>query len=305
MQYRNCIAAGCLALAIGLVPFLPAASSGPAAPRTTSPSKTAAQPVSAPSTLSGLLYGYGKGKAPIDLGLGEAAKGYATYSVELKKIYFKWLVTYGPDSQAFRSSQEETLSFWPTDVCGFGPDRLAVAGVDARGATVIEVWDLRDIPLPLPSYDASGNVNDPEITVPVIGRSVALFKDGVVGMQQVLHMCEFIGHPDTLLVQFFDSRDVYSLDTVTGSLELEITPGAGSSNVLSVPALLEDTRPEFQAMTHPTLGNVYSWSAYMTSDGTLIVRDSSKAGVLDETDFWDSSLSDHWIDLGEVTHRAR
>jgi len=230
------------------------------------------------------LAGVGKAEARLSFPSSDL-RGEAVYHMAERQVAITWIVTYTPGapSDPHRSLQSEPTGYWPTEVCGAGPGRLAVAGKDPRtGHTIVEVWTFTPPdPLPASSTDpASGQVVYPTIRLPILSREVVL--DGSTKGRGLVRAM-FPNHVvrDELLVLFQDSRDLYALDTETGSLALVLssTPGGGAPHE---PALASDYVNRWSAR-HAIQGDCY----FLSPEGDrgldlLALFDHDLDGVIEE-----------------------
>ncbi len=207
------------------------------------------------------LAGIDKEKAKLTFS-SSMVDGEVEYFMTEKSISIEWAVTYSPGgpSDPHLSVQTEATRFWPTEVSGAGPGKLAVAGKDARtGNTVIEIWEFTlPSPFPAPYVDpASGETVYPQIHIPVTSRKV-VFDEQTAGKSLVWALFSHHALKDHLLVQFWDSRDLYTLDIETGSLTLLLSPSP-NQGVPQEPNLANDYVDRWSA-NHTTHGYVYFFS---------------------------------------------
>lgn len=208
-------------------------------------------------------------------------EGGVSYALREKKVRITWrrdFSAYLPEPNVppslsldggFPSIQEESVGFWPTEVCGFGPDRIAVAGQTIRGTATIQLWSFdTQTPLGDPYTDPSGRLRFPETFLPVSSK-VTLLNGPAPGNDLVRTMWRNHGDPESLFVQFHGSRDVYRLDTVSGALSLAVSTA-------QVPQLSLDNEDRWSA--HHQLGYFY---ALASANGTLLLFDSDLDGGLD------------------------
>lgn len=215
-------------------------------------------------------------------------RGEAAYHMAERQVTIVWRVTYTPGAPTdpHLSVQTESASYWLTEVSGAGPGRLAVAGKDPRtGHTVVELWTFTPPDrLPAPSIEpASGQTVYPSIRVPITTRRVVL--DASEKGRDLVRVL-FPNHvvERELLVQFWDSRDLYALDVETGALTLLLsaTPGGGAPH-------------------EPALANDYvkRWSARHAAQGDCYFLSPEGDGSLDLL-----ALFDHDLDGGIDEHRT-
>lgn len=169
------------------------------------------------------------------------------------------------------STQEEPAGFWPTDVCGFGTDRVCVAGNTPAGAR-IDLWTLDTrAELAEPRRDASGRMRYPATRIPVLSKVVLV--DARQDLGRVRCMFRDHGAPDVLFVQFDAQRDLRALDTRTGEWTTAVT--VAQEPLLN--ATLEDRWSD-----HHGLGYLYAFAT--PDDRLLLLFDSDLDGALDLAD---------------------
>lgn len=211
--------------------------------------------------------------------------GEVEYFMAEKSISIEWAVSYSPGAPTdpHLSVQNESTRFWPTEVSGAGPGKLAVAGKDMRtGNTVIEVWEFTlPNPFPAPYIDpASGQTVYPDINVPITSRKV-VFDEQTSGKNLVWAMFPHHATNNHLLVQFWDSRDLYTLDLQNGALTLVLSP-TQNQGVPQEPSLANDYVDRWSAR-HATQGYVY----FLSPKGNkaldlLVLFDLDLDGQIDE-----------------------
>jgi hypothetical protein len=205
-------------------------------------------------------------------------EGGAIYGMTSKTVTFYWRRDFSshlPDpltlssDGGFVSVQEESMGFWPTEVCGFGTDKVCVAGKTSAGKTRIQVWTLdSSATLEDPYIDSEGVKKYPETFLPVTTK-VDVYHDSQAGKQLVRAMFRNHGSPTKLFVQFDDVRDLWTLDTTTGTWTKVLTTAQQVH-------LLDESLDRWSA--HHGTGYFYAFS---TSAGTLLLFDQDLDGALD------------------------
>lgn len=208
-------------------------------------------------------------------------EGAMDYGLTDKEVTFYWKrsfpafvpeVKYPPSltpDGGFVSSQKEATAFWPTEVCGFGVDKVCVAGKTVTGKTRIQLWTLDSSgDLGEPYTNSSGVIKYPETFLPVLSK-VNLYDAWQPGRQLVRTMFQNYGTPGKLFVQFDDSRDLWQLDTSSGVMVTVLTTG-------QQPLLERDFSDRWSA--HHTQGFMYAWD---WRGEILLLFDQDLDGVLD------------------------
>lgn len=202
----------------------------------------------------------------------------ASYDTVKKEITLDWFRT-GPKQV---SQQIESVTYYPTAVAGMDDNRLLVAGKHPRtNATIIELWEFDALAfIPGPTVDGTtGEVVWPEIRVPIKSRTV-LLDQAVVGQDMVFAMFWNLADANSAFVQFYDSRDLYSLDfsTKTTTRILTATPEPG---LPTEPKLGWDFNDR-ASLRHKALGNVYLLlRSNSSSHRALALIDANEDGTLD------------------------
>ncbi len=239
------------------------------------------------------LYGTGKGTSNVSLAgyLSGVASGLASYDLEGRDIYLKWAwPASGPEPKQF-STQVESTPFWPTEVIGAGPGRVAVAG-KRRARTVVELWEFENIPIPAAALDmGTGQYVYPELSVPIEKKRV-VFDEATIGLDMVKVMFNIpttsAGVDASFLAQFYDSRDVYQLDLLTddNTTCTKVASPVQSGSAMVIPSLSDDGYEGRWAADHPTFGYVYFFTpdahdVDVNAVGTLVLYDSDRNQSLD------------------------
>ena len=236
--------------------------------------------------------------------------GAVEYSMRRKLVHLTWrrdFSSYLPETThppsltpdgGFVSLQDEPVGFWPTEVCGFGEDRVCVAGKTSKGKTRIEVWTFNtDETLDDPFQVPPGVFKYPD-TFLTIESKETVYNDARPGRMLVRTMFRNHGNPDSLFVQFGDERELYELDTISGALSVVVS-------LQQEPLLANDFHDRWSA--HHTLGYMYAVS--FTGGDALLLFDSNFDGTLDlpdrrflTGDDWDAGLVDFSDPAGYVAH---
>jgi hypothetical protein len=235
------------------------------------------------------LWGFGRTthKITYDNGIW----GRVEFNAPKKKLSVLWRL----GSTGLR--QDFATSYYPTDVIALTATRWCVAGKRTRGATVIELWTIQQH---LALY-ADGGGGPPIIRTAAITEIETVYDEAVQGRDMVALMCAKREDPDKLLVQFWDSKDLYELDLGSQQYTRVATPGQ-VQGVLQVPAL-DKAYCQFWSREHVSQGFVYVLSCSGTSLDSLVLKDSDKDGSLDgwvvaDTALWaqDCSSPANYVD---------
>lgn len=213
----------------------------------------------------------------------EGLHGSVTYAMAEKLVRFYWrrdFSDYLPEVASppqlsidglFTSIQEENSVFWPTEVCGFGENRICVAGKAAIGTTRIQIWTLAaDADLGTPYVDNNGVVQYPRNSISIQAKST-IYEGDQAGKRLVRALLRNHGSPVDLFVQFHDSSDLYRLNSSTGQLTLVLA-------ATQEPLLQSGFIDRWSA--HHSLGYMYNLIA-PGALGTLVLFDVDLDGVLD------------------------
>jgi hypothetical protein len=182
------------------------------------------------------------------------------------------------DGEPRVSTQSFALGFRPTEVTGYGIDRLCVAGTSESGAvTIIELWELAggaDLAAPVVDPDSGLTIYPP--TERAIVSKRRFYQANVAGRRVVRAMFDHCGAPDFLLVQFDDSRDLCRVDPRSGTTELLVS-------AQSEPLLARDYHDRV-ALAHPTFGFLYAFVAVERGRTKVaLFSDPERNGVLSTT----------------------
>lgn len=169
------------------------------------------------------------------------------------------------------------LSFYPTDVDILGENVMIVGGKGNTDNAIVEMLYFRwptgvtsaapGAPVVLPSH--TGSVRSLEVDT--VGKRGVRFVLGILGNQPAFHS----------LVQFEDSRDLYSLNLFDGSHSLVASASTSAGSVGFVPELNDDHLQCWKA-DHITYGYVYVFGFWDNDEpgdpSTLVFVDSDRDG---------------------------
>lgn len=183
--------------------------------------------------------------------------------------------------------QTIATSYWPTAIRVIDANTVVVTGKERApsNSTVVEIWTFSD-----PSAGYVGDVNNPSNIVwnfqPGERTAVDEVYDAATpGRDMIMAVFSLEGAPsDQLLVQFYDSRDLYKLECDTGTLTLAASPTGQSSGVITEPNLLSDSHSSYWQGEHNTHGYLYVFTQggfIIEPSSTLVFFDSDKDGTLD------------------------
>lgn len=182
------------------------------------------------------------------------------------------------------------VRYHPTVTSALGDDRVVVAGANALGETIIEVWSLEwPAAMPSPYIDPLSGLDSVAVARPELSSVDLLYSDDIPGMQ---HVRAIVGMKSDqvpgftgVLVQFDDSRDVYafSLDANAPPV-LVASPNSGAGALLVIPELSQLDYDVFGGSSAPPHGYVYLLGVGRTTGETLVALiDGDKNGVIDSS----------------------
>lgn len=245
--------------------------------------------VSAPQVQLGeppsfLKFARSNGKVVAD----ETTQAFAGHDMPAKNVLltWRWLESEGmPTGDNIVTTATQTLAvpFWPTCVTPIGGMKVAVAGKQRSGETVIEVWTLSP---PLKGYSPEG----PVLTPQPVQEKATILEEAVPERDMVLGIFPNLEDPDRFFVQYYSSRDLYDL---TWNAETPTQAIVWSSTQL--PWLAEDWDSVHWGK-HSEHGNVVIFMA----DGftELYLIDSDCDGVLDAPVESTAAYQDYFSSVG-------
>jgi hypothetical protein len=212
----------------------------------------------------------------------------AAYNLASSKIDLDLSSTPAGKGESLHRHDEYAVRYWPTSLVQLDSLKLAVAGKSRRnGNTIIEVWTFAT-----PTVSV---VHTPGHESTIVGGSLEtveeVYNETTAGRALVQRMMPMWGSAHTrLLVQFVDSKDVYSLDAVTGQVALLASPtskpGAFQINLLSSVQACD-------AGELVTGGYVYRFRLIPPPAGgqpsNVLLRDVDKDGVIETFELITSS----------------
>lgn len=179
----------------------------------------------------------------------------------------------GNDLWRATAKSVETVSYWPTAVVALSATELIVTGYDHRGITRIERWD---VTLPTIVVDASGKEH---LRTFAVARSdvLMLFETG----KEAVCVLEINrGATRSVLLQFWDSRDVYRLDIDTATLTLQVS-ATQRAGVLSLPQLADAYLFQVWTGDHILHGYTYILMSIEGRKMPIALFDGDRDGTLD------------------------
>lgn len=186
-----------------------------------------------------------------------------------------------PARRALTRDTLEATSYWPTCTAPFANGKFLVAGKSPRtGNTVLELWSVS--PPTAPSASAIGPTA--EFQPGGVSERVGLYDATAAGRDIVMRMQPMLtpsAVPTHVLVQFFDSRDIFSFDVVQQTLVCVASPIA-HANCLTVPLLSQPLMS--QSRRHVSEGYLYIYShddAPASETSIAILRDTNMDAVID------------------------
>ncbi len=214
------------------------------------------------------------------------------WSTEDERVGLSWAKVGGGQGW-----QQIDLPYFPTGVSRYDADSLLIAGKFASGATVLE-----HLNLVLPVIQEE---------VPLAGKALGKFgiserrylvREAVVGRDAIALVGRMEAPSSDLLVQFYDSRDIYQLRMPDGKLH-QVTSAVPESADLHVPRG-QARFDRFWSGRHNELGTVYVFSDRDNYGApALVLIDVESDGEIDSHLIADSPI---WMEhnLGNASHYA-
>ncbi|MBK8178026.1 MAG: hypothetical protein IPK67_03845 [Planctomycetes bacterium] len=217
--------------------------------------------------------------------------GRVTFGTEERRINIAWTQI----GSGAHYSQEVALAFWPTACTSLADGKsLCIAGKERLGNTRIQKLTF-DAPLVFTSTTGLS------VLVPApIAAEEALYNEATQGRDLVRFMTQQRGVSDRLLLQFYDSGDIYSLDIGSAPQDppyqlIAKASGATTPPVMLVPQL---ANPYSQLWTgdHQVHGFLYVL-CFPSSElvDPLVLMDGNRDGTLDGSILASGGL---WVSMG-------
>jgi hypothetical protein len=170
------------------------------------------------------------------------------------------------------------LSYWPTRVEPVDGRRLAVGGWTGAGETLVEVLELGETRVVAGAPDAAGN---PTVLIEpgALAGSSEVYRAATPGRTLVCALLALRGRAQGVLVQFWDSSDVYALDWGTGALEILLSPRADAA--LPAEPRLAERRPLATSGLHAERGACYMLGGGAQGVAPIMLCDEKVDGTLD------------------------
>lgn len=229
--------------------------------------------------------------------------GNISHQMHQKKIVLTYRGKLDSSGQTVcEADLEESVSFWPTCATYLAQDLVAVAGKGQDPAqlnTVIEIWQLR-VPQVRASIDPATGLSQLDLFPLGVRSKTTVYDAAVEGRDMVRALLRLRGQSHGVLMQFYDSGDLYALDYGDAvnppadpadrdypiSKLFRATPG---TDVPYVPSLGDRGRLWMHGADHQTLGQMYVlWPSFevQTSQGPaaplpIVFFDGDRNGDLD------------------------
>jgi len=194
--------------------------------------------------------------------------GHAAYFTTAKKFTMTWR-----HSSGVGASQDIALPFYPTAICRNGMDVIYVAGRNQKGQTVVHAMTYTP---PTVTVGGGGAVS---IGNAVVTNIDVLYHEATTGRDMIRFMRPTLFDSTKLLIQFWDSRDLYLLDTTSGAYT-KVASSTASPGVLQVPSI-QDHFDMVWFAEHVAYGYVYVLGSAKHDVNALIIYDMNKDGVFD------------------------
>lgn len=203
----------------------------------------------------------------------------ASYNLTACKVNIDLSSYTSGQGSSLHRHDEYALRYWPTSVVQIDSLKLAVAGKSRRsGNTIIEIWTFATPSVPAAQVPGQ----PPAITGGALETVEEVYSESTSGRELVQRMMPLWGGAHTrLLVQFVDSKDVYSLDAVTGQVALVASP-VTKPGALKI-ALLTSVQA-CSAGELATGGFVYRFRIVpppVNQPSNVLLRDADKDGVIE------------------------
>lgn len=250
-----------------LVQFSILVSSAPAqsAPVTQPPSRFEGQPL-----------GFEFYKSSDDLTVMLVSHGMSDKKVRVKSRYYTDLAA----RRAVTVEKLEPTKFWPTCTSEFVNGKFLVAGKEVRtGNTVIELWSCTP-----PSMGSVSMIGGPQLKPGAVVDKQDLFDSSTPGMGIVMKMWPMrnsTGPATHVLVQFFDSRDIYRLDVAAKTITRVASPTV-QPDCMVIPLLAQELG--CQTRQHHSEGVLYIMmhgGVDRSAPSILVLRDANVDSILD------------------------
>ncbi|MCB9903011.1 MAG: hypothetical protein H6831_01245 [Planctomycetes bacterium] len=186
------------------------------------------------------------------------------------------------------TTQDVALAYYPTAVTALSEGKIAVAGKGDLGSTVVEVFALQEPTLM--AVDSNGGIVLAGYGVTSIKLAL---RESVVGRDIVMRMCTHPADDSVVILQFWDSRDIYTLDLRDNRLTLTASPTSGSP-AIHIPEL-SGYFSGMWASLHATHGSVLVLPPLQPDGLAVVLLDASSDGVFDSGSALDG---DQWVSLG-------
>lgn len=189
-------------------------------------------------------------------------------------------------------AEEFAVGYWPTAVESSANNRILVAGKERSGATRIERWTLKK-PLVL------GNPTGGPVSLSAQGQQdvTPVYDGSVVGKDMVCGLLRKRGSENKVYVHFFDSGDLYELDSSSEPFALTLMTSHTSQPALAV------RYDSYAAGDHQQQGYVYVLSN-RESLGTVpafVLKDTNRDGVID----WQGTMTTAVYQQQQLGDRTR
>jgi hypothetical protein len=241
-----------------------------------------------------LFEGLKKRRSNLQLSQDEL-RGEAFHSMSEREVHFLWLYK-GSQGQNWMSYQDESVSFWPTEVATYGENQILVAGRDpVSGQSIVERWTLTPpSPMPLARVDpTTGEIVEPYIAVKIASKDLVLRSD----LGTIRSVFRLQGTASTVLLHFWESKELYTFDLGSGELKRLFIPVADPDDP-DVPVLPELTvvHGGRWSATHTVEGHLYMLGGIDDDATSLILADVDLDGKIDTQgavtieEFWAKGL---------------
>ncbi len=192
--------------------------------------------------------------------------------------------------------QNIALTYYPTAIVRSAANKICVAGKRENGFTVIQEFTLEP---PTLRADAHGT----EALDSKISGIAGIYDSADISRDMVVHMFRSMSSTPALFVQYWDSKDVYSVNLKTGVVTIQFRATQPSDAPLEE-RLSGSLSARFGGRDHPLMGYMYGFRFHSRTEcGCLLLLDRNRDGILDSSlfltdqDWAEMNLSDNSIYL--------
>jgi hypothetical protein len=196
----------------------------------------------------------------------DGTQGLVWFEMAQKKVTIRWKRE-APNIQLYQSI---ATGYWPTAVVALGSgDEFVVSGKRRNGNTVIERWKLTKPIVNSPAIGAA------YMESAIVAEIDTLYDEAHQGRDMVLRMLARPGQTNSVLVQFFDSKDLYDVSWTAASTSTTLVASASALPALQTSFTFSWSRD------HKTRGIVYVFRDEDVPNSTLVLIDQDRNKTID------------------------